>query len=71
MQWIDLEPLSLEQELELERFRRAINDCEDLEDLQRLTVQLSDHCFRLQMMLRNAVHHIAQLEESEFNRDLL
>ena len=67
MQWLEMQPLTVEKELELEKFKREIKNCTDLDSLQTLSVQLFDHCTRLQMLLNNAVHHIAQLEEKEFN----
>lgn len=68
MQWLEIQPLSLQKELELEKFKWDIKNCNDLESLQNLSVQLFDHCSKLQMILNNAVHHIAELEEQEFIR---
>lgn len=67
MQWIEMQPLTVEKELELEKFKREIKNCRDLESLQNLSIQLFDHCTRVQMILSNAVRHIAELEEKEFS----
>ena len=63
MEWMVVEQ-SLEEELTLERSIRAIEDCENIDVLSQLCVAMARQQWHQGKLLRQAVGHIAGLEQA-------
>lgn len=59
--WMVVEQ-SLEEELELERQVRNVQNCEDLDELQKLCGALTRQRWHQTRLLKQAVGHIAELD---------
>ena len=62
MEWMVVEQ-SLEEELTLERSIREIEDCENIDVLSQLCVAMARQQWHQGKLLRQAVGHIAGLEQ--------
>jgi hypothetical protein len=63
MEWMVVEQ-SLEEELTLERSIREIEDCENIDVLSQLCVAMARQQWHQGKLLRQAVGHIAGLEQA-------
>jgi hypothetical protein len=64
MDWMIIDPPTLEEELHIEATLREIRTCEDLTVLRGLCIALTQQGWHQAKLLKQAVHHIASLDES-------
>ena len=64
MDWMIIEPPSLQEELYVEATFREIYNCKDIDKLHNLCAQLTKQSWHQGKLLKQAVEHIASLDKA-------